>query len=142
MCLITKQKEPLIADNDIKVYKLLTVNSRSCFMNFKYIVDKLYETEFTFSDTEVTSFDRISNNELDKEFGEEWRGKVGTELKSIVDGFHAVLRIDRFDGIYSDDVIYVYECIVPKGSEYYLDNNDCIVSNKIIIKENLQKYPQ
>lgn len=130
MCLQTTWKEPKIAEEDWVVYKELKYdnwkerNIVSVYANFLYKIGKTYTTELAESD-DNGSYDMLAANVKNKY-------KVdGIEFKSIGQGFHAARTGVRID--YNFPGIFLAECIIPKGAEYYEDDSGLIVANKIKI---------
>lgn len=143
MCLITKQQKPFIAKRDMVVYKELSwVNheiARSIYEYFSYEIGKLYKTKIkalSYTDN-WASYDDKDSQYLDKYFDgwfTEKKVRVKNKLKCFGQGFHSVNKPSRFV-----DVDYtIYECTIPKGSEYYREPTGCIVSNQIIINKMLE----
>lgn len=151
MCLITTQKEPKIATEDIVVYKHANAYEdyvTSAFYGcFEYHFGELYETEI------MQSFSRQYHDDFD---GDALAQLMGTEHQEIVKmsyvtyaesfdkarkkhgmrsfgpGFHSVLKKDRLP---SSESLVIVECTIPKGAEYYIGISDLVVSNKIIVNK-------
>lgn len=108
MCWIDKQCIKYIANKDITVFKIMRkagINKCvSLVKEFEYKYEQLYT--------------------LDKEI------VVGfiDSLYIIHKGFHSYV-----EGAVGVNKNYTVKCIIPKGSEYYIDKDE-IVSNQIIIK--------
>lgn len=136
MCLVTKQKNPLIASEDITVYKLLTEGNYSEHQKFHYDEGVLYETEI-----------KNSNRHLfydwndEKEFKREKNIPIDTPIHKLNtydvlwlgQGFHSSTSAKRFNNIIGT----VHRCIIPKGSEYYLGWTELVISNKIVVYEEI-----
>lgn len=129
MCLITTQKKPLVATEDIKVYKLLNKDMSTLYVDYRYKPDILLKTQVRQSD-DWSCFDDIDYDYLNKNFKGWTRGHK--ELKCFGQGFHAALSIKRFLKTKSKSDI-IFPATVPKGSRYYLDATGLIVSNQIIV---------
>lgn len=120
MCLLTKQKEPLIAEEDIIVYKVFHSDNRSLCIGFDY--SPYINKKFDDSELEciVENYDYIF----------------------IYDGFiHSYTGIS-FALFYTyllnkrekEDAKYVVrECKIPKGSKYYKSDTDSEMASKSII---------
>ena len=54
----------------------------------------------------------------------------------IKEGYHSfeTLKIAR---LYTKEYCHIIECIIPKGSEYYINESRCIVSSNIIITDKI-----
>ena len=147
MCLATTQPGPLYAIENISVYKVITKRFHRDYLNqiiddnkielvapylgFKYEQGVLYETKILETDEEqmydyiaIRDFQRIKSQDI--------------PYKIIAEGFHSIYNIHRnlmspFElfGLYGPNGLF--RCMVPKGAEYYKDNTGLMVSNKIII---------
>lgn len=125
MCLVTHQTEPLIAQKDIRAYKLFRKDLSSPHQGFQYERGKLYKTEFTFEvpgrwNGEFHYYDHEAINYYEM---------IDPQL-SIEKGFHGAINISRL-GLKPHQIIIKY--IIPKGSKYYLDGTGLIVSDQILI---------
>lgn len=112
MCLVTSQSKPLIAKEDIVVYKCLFKQETtllSPYMEFEYKLRTLYEVSL---------------------------GVIICNDTTVVrEGFHAYYTKKHALHKWTNEV---YKCIVPKGSKYYLSKKfGEIVSDKLIIKRKL-----
>lgn len=128
MCLHTNQSKPFIAKEDITCYKIVNKISdtkvESDVMEFFYTLNKLYTIPEL----------KLVKSKI-----------IGSYFKKyiIAEGFHSYIQL-------SDAVIdckcelsllsstrIIVECIIPKGSKYFLGYNDyrfeCYCSDKIII---------
>jgi hypothetical protein len=140
MCLITKQSEPEILEEDLIVYKLLYKYGgkyHSPFTIFMYNLHELYQTKIQTSD-DFSFFDNIDRetfeNENTKDSGRSIRYKVLNNGYSVFgQGFHSALTMERLQTHHINDEIYI--CIIPKGSEIYTNSSGLVISNQIIIKE-------
>lgn len=138
MCLITTQKVPFIADRDIVCYKAIRERGGLLWAihqdHFRYDIDVLYETEIQEIKTgdRVFAFDRTDSMALgiyglyDKKLQK--MDELG--YVSYGPGFHSAQKPERFVENDPDDI---YECIIPAGSEYYVNPSGLMVSNKIKI---------
>lgn len=103
-----------IAERDISTYKLMALVlddwCRSLMMGFVYHYDTLYS---------MPSLNIIETKiEL----------PVSGTVYTIKEGFHSYI-----EGAVGVNKNYTVKCVIPKGSEYYIDKDE-IVSNQIIIK--------
>ena len=118
MCLTTNNTRKYIAEKDIICYKTVKIQGTqliSYWCNFKYELNKKYK---------IQALQPIS---------------VGNGDIRICEGFHSYIKLDTAEndllyGILYPVVEVVVKCIVPKGSEYYI-NSEEMVSNQIIIVE-------
>lgn len=119
MCLITNQTKPLIAGKDIKCYKFLKRYEgrlRSPFYTFVWEKGKL----------EKTILHKNGWGEVHKGFHAHMSKKI---LRKNIREKRAFRDIKRFQRIAKKVFI------IPKGSEYYMnENKEEIVSNQIIMK--------
>ena len=142
MCLITKQSEPIILREDLKVYKILLFrhgkNALSSFQRFEYELGKLYNTKIERSE-DIFAYDDIANKKY-------YNGTRSLDTRNIFyrdslnsygAGFHFIKTLKRCNRkeLYEDECIY--KCIIPKGSEVYFDETDLGVADQIIILKRL-----
>jgi len=59
MCLLTRQKKPIILKEDKVVYKILRDDMTAVYQDFLYELNKLYKTEIRISDDNF-AYDDIS----------------------------------------------------------------------------------
>lgn len=143
MCLITKQKQPIILKEDKVVYKILAENmyekeeARTLYSPapITYILGMEYHAPITFGDgIDVDVFDRLCMDAVD----EEWNVKPGyCEIKT---GFSFATTKERLRDALQSSVcitnnIHIYRCVIPKGSKVYYDDTGLGVSNCIIVKK-------
>lgn len=126
MCLTTKQKRPLIARKDIKVYKLVVKDSlnqkyTSLYQLFPYELNQVYE------ESENEENDEINSLLVYNKFGEGWFHSYRE---------YAIAFCDKIS-LYSifKNSLTILSCIIPKGTPYYIGVCDDICSKKIIITE-------
>lgn len=128
MCLLTRQKKPIILKEDKIVYKLLRGDMTAIYQNFSYSFDKVYKTDI-FIGSDNSAFDDIAM----KRYRVNAYGNLKPNVISIAKGFHAFTSIARIKKSYVCHKIY--KCTIPAGSEYYKDTTGLCVSNQIIINE-------
>ena len=159
MCLITSQKQALIAEHDFTVYKWLRVDRYSDgsvsysapYQKTEYILNELYTTEIgdVESNWDKCAFDSADKKALDNlykdsEGRDNWNpswysGDEPADVRYIGSGFHACFTLERAkatESIRTDKRIF--ECTIPAGSEYYLNPSNLIVSNNIIIHKEIE----
>ena len=110
MCWSSRKLNEQVATKDITAYKVVIFNTIGCtslFYKFNYEYNKLYTTSFT-----IQTFD----------FG-----------FHISEGFHSYKTISQARKLGRFYWEHIVKCIIPKGSHYYINNDDEIVSDKIII---------
>ena len=118
MCLLTNNLHKYIAEKDIVCYKIVNLRDNkiiSYWYDFIYELNRKYTTQVL-----QPIFTKKGNIYIEK-------------------GFHSYRNL----GIAKDYIYYdmfnllpeiIVKCIVPKGSEYYINNKE-MVSNQIIIVE-------
>ena len=115
MCLLTTQKVPKIAEEDITCYKVLNPDMTSFyFTEFNWVLGKLYETE-------IECCSKWDFNEVSKAFH---------SYKTLQDLMHGYFK--------SLSPCMMVKCTIPKGSVYYLGRQgemDGYASNKLIVNE-------
>lgn len=139
MCLRTKQNTPLIAEEDITVYKVV-----------QFITDKAKSAEIgkpfsyyvgAFRDEYVYEMDTVLESGLHYEepcYGESegFVHKGFHSLQSVTDTTK-LMNFMRGQKWFSDDAEpLIIACTIPKGSEYYVGDFDKKVSyasNKLIL---------
>lgn len=118
MCLcIDKSKnpnlKPLIANNDITVWKIINSNNISAIRDFKYIKNKKYKF--------------VKLNAL---------RHIHYDNAIIEAGYHAYRTRDMARYMKSDysceDHMKIVKFIIPKGAKYYFGTDGDIVSNTIV----------
>lgn len=130
MCWVTNSKpEAHVADSDIKVYKIVRQTPR------KNIVNSLYYV-YTYKIGELFEMDEkiIPGLVL-----------YSTPFQAYVinEGFHSYATFEKVKMEFEDGITLaidpgasmpvIVECIIPEGSRYYINNEDEVVSDKIII---------
>jgi hypothetical protein len=138
MCLLTNQKKPLIAECDIVVYKLLSENANPIFFGGRslYKLMKKYKTKVKRDKDDRSCFDDADSYALRKEFGDYIYNE---DVVSYSRGFHSAIYPYRFVEELSTPMHdrctkrVIFECIIPKGSEYYTNPSGLLVSNQIIV---------
>ena len=136
MCLVVhRDTQKKIAKEDITVYKELIYLSEyqvgAYYQDFEYVLNTFYKTEIKESEEQYhTCYDELDAQTLSLAYEDWTRNK---DLVSYAQGFHSAISQDRFKECWREDA-YIYECVIPKGSEYYENLSGLIVSNQIIIK--------
>lgn len=134
MCMFTLYKDPVIADHDIKCYKVVYLNYsdiyndepfKSMFYSFRYGIKKTYRLNEEFGpDTPVRSA-------ADKE-----KGLTGVYIYTLNKGFHSYSSMTAVLANYSGCRNAIYEeiilkCVIPEGSVYYKGMNGELCSDTI-----------
>lgn len=119
MCLLIDIKKhadhsdtlPLVAKQDITVYKMIFTNNESLYTFFKYKPNTLYRLR----------------KSLKIEYSQPLKQNV---KKTVEEGFHAFTKENGFTGL---NLPYkkLVKFTIPKGAKYYLGMNGDIVSTSI-----------
>lgn len=124
MCLITKQKEPLIAEEDIVVYKVFTSEDKSPYQEFDYTpyIGKLLTDT---APEEVVYIKDFNGNCIETEVSS---GFIHSYTKLI----KAIPIANMYEGR------KIRECIIPKGTRIFISEfGSQIASKSIIIGEEI-----
>jgi len=131
MCLITEQKEPFVAKEDITVYKTVEIDKgdkkgvySSYYGGFYYEFGKLYQDEMEADN----SFESYFGNIVIQVYGDYSLDKY----THVHRAFHSMI-FERL--AFSNRYLTIVECTIPKGSLYYEDKTGLIASNQIIINK-------
>jgi hypothetical protein len=145
MCLITEQTKAKTAKEDITCYKLVRIIAGKIHSPFFYHIwteNEIYkcklEVEKNIFFMGATTFDGI----VREKYNSMWKMNMTNllspnyKLNEVSSGFHAALTVKRFDtedirNNYASDFFQIAECVIPKGSKYFTDETDLIVSNQI-----------
>jgi hypothetical protein len=123
MCLVSRYKEPKVAEKDITVYKIVREVPRgysSHFEAFFYKSGKLYKTRMSKSNGGcLDTRERIETSHYTTKF-------------YIERGFHSAATKTRLKHLVDGDAIIV-KGTIPKGSLYYRNASNLLVSNQIIL---------
>lgn len=109
-----KTLKPKKATHDILVFKLLTPELKSPYKNFQYTLGKEFSAKIV------------------KKMNPSW----GEFAIVVNEGLHAWRTGERAQNL-SCNSRKCYPAIIPKGALYYIGDNDDIVSNKLIVYNNL-----
>ena len=123
MCLVSEEKDPFIAEEDIQCYKIFIPK------------DGFYITPYR-------EFSMLTNIEIEDFAEEHFTHVFGVTL--VESGyFHCCLNQRGINKIIKDlkkkapkgTIVKVLKTIIPKGTKYYLGQHDDICSKKLIIYE-------
>lgn len=136
MCLITN-KQVKIAQEDIEIFKVLSKNLKSPFIQFQYKFDKSYFQPLSKTKDSYSTCCRIDYEYITNNYGYNYYKKIDEGiLTAYKEGFHGSTKLDNSRYLSSQlDERQIFKCIIPKGSEYVEDFVGFIISNQIIIKE-------
>ena len=136
MCLLTYQKEPIILEEDKIVWKKMDKFEDkifSVYFNFRWELNKLYEIEIKTTNYFVQTYDTIQYDRyFDTEINNYRKGTI-----KLTKGFHSFNNKEYAIEDTKSSYYYLFECKIPKGSEYYEDETGLCISNKIIIIKQL-----
>lgn len=146
MCtVITKQQWgfPLIAKEDIIVYKqgVMSIAEptvfRCRFQNFKYLPDVVYTADIHPAGIKT----RCVSDSIE----DDYRNEINAKDRFYIEkGFHSFATFERAEPIFNFG-IHIGKFIIPKGSEYYKNGCENVVSNYIIFKKFInekEEYPR
>ena len=139
MCLTTLQKKPMVAKEDIKVYKvLLAVFNKKDNSIIKYITP-FYGMEFKRGVNIPESNESFNDCEDEKNGG--WLHSFSDEYTAF--SFHKqpsiIERTNAFNCLFDDERHYkpvVFEMTIPIGAKYFVGIHNDICSDKIVWNEN------
>jgi hypothetical protein len=137
MCLITRQIDPLVANEDIPILKYCDIDEgiiTSHYWDFVYKLGKLYRQELLVDNEPNTFFGCIVSDVYN--FGFDSFEEVCSKLTNVHDGLHALLPNHLHS--YLNRKINI-KGIIPKGSLYYIDETGLIVANQMILEEIIKK---
>lgn len=135
MCLITEQKEPFIAKEDIIVYKEVFKIGKNIYKSiynpFIWKLNKLYKVKL------IKEPKNIHSSFHDDKSRTYYFYVPEHLLISISEGFHSMDKnrakeAKSFNKKYGYDGV-VIECKIPKASLYYKDETGLYVSNQLIM---------
>ncbi len=123
MCLVSETIEPFIAENDINCYKILLSQ------NGQYI-------------TPYRNFHILFNIEMNDECEEKFTDVFGVRL--VESGYfnsclnkqgiiHVINELKR--KLPKGTTVKIFKALIPKGTKYFLGQNNDICSKKLIIYE-------
>jgi hypothetical protein len=133
MCFIVelKHSDHFIAKKDIVCYKILNE-----FCRHEWIDD---EPKTVFKIVSPFKGFTYELNNLYKLFSPLMEINNGFSEHTIQEGFHSYTKLRIAKNITHSNCESVFKCIIPKGSEYYVnDLYNEYVSNQIIIKEKIR----
>lgn len=135
MCWEGNKNKKNIANNDILCYKILkrTENSSelmSEYFTFVYELKKLYKTQICTRRSWIDD-DKISIHEGFHSYSKDVVIKLHNYKSNATVSVFSGYRLFSHDFINCEPVLV--ECIIPKGSIYYKNGSNEIVSNQIII---------
>lgn len=127
MCLFTKQKEPLIAQEDIKCFKILREESGQWITPYRDYPIK-FNIELTSEDNEKDTLLKVFGfYQVDKGYFHSCNSKESA-IKYMQD-----IKITYTRRKYKCPPLTAFKAIIPKGSKYYIGAGEDLCSNKLII---------
>jgi len=136
MCLHTTQLKPIILDEDLIVYKELKIREGekagifSPIRYYQWNLNELNETKITILPVGST-YDILASANVD------YMRENDIKYITIGEGFHSFKSKDRCHELYVNTYFYLFKCLIPKSSEVYYDATGLVVSNQLIILEQL-----
>lgn len=146
MCLITQQTKPSIATKDIEVHKYLlpTFNKEEftsiLFKNYVYKLGVLNKTNIE-ENSEYLFADSYAQKVVRK-IHPYFSGTTCNvyDFFSYGQGFHSFIKNRKGEINRNNPEAVLVECVIPKGSKYYLDlSKTLLISNQIIIKKQINQ---
>ena len=143
MCLITEQKETEILKEDLIVYKRFKLYKgeirpwcRRFYEKFIYNVGKIHK--------QPLGIDNHYESHHDSQVVNAYPSWQSASYTHVHEGFHAALTYERLgkkgerrNNDTNVAVDYDYVCIIPKGAKVFKDKTGLIVTNTIILKEEI-----
>lgn len=129
MCLITEQRNPLVATEDKVVYKAVKVFMdyiSSVYHEFRWTLGKIESTEFEIKAGGFGGYaDSVSMDAYEEIYDD--------YLISISRGLHTASSKQRAVEVvpFESENCSLAECTIPKGAEYYEDLTGLLVSNQL-----------
>ena len=145
MCWTSKNElTKLIADKDIECYKIfrfedITFKQKSIF-KFKFGKKKIIQLISLFKKYKYIPYKKQQIIDLKPietsyfPYGFEDYGIIGYEINV---GYHSYSTIEKAKGYLFFGNEVVIKCIIPKGTEYYINNYNEIVSSTIIVTDQI-----
>lgn len=143
MCWATRNElTKLIADKDIECYKNFRLNDiilkQKSIFKFKFGKKKITQLISLFKEYKYKPYKKQKIIDLKPieisyfPYGFEDFGIIGYKINA---GYHSYTSIKSAKEkiFYPDEVII--KCIIPKGTEYYINNDNEIVSSTIIVTD-------
>ena len=125
MCLISKYKKAFIADEDIYCYKILSMNSRGEYRTH-YLKQPVNDSIINGNET----FKAIGDEEIVKQQYKSifsYRYHIGKGFIHTYDRKRAIVQRCNWHSLYNK----IFECVIPKGTKYYMGENDDYASKEI-----------
>ena len=145
MCLITKQKEPIILKKDLKVWKVVNEGEgekdvRSLSFYFRYKLNKQYNQHLLMDNHPETYADDIVSEHYKFHKPSNTFNQVASKMTNVHQGFHFYKTLKRLNRAYhkerrKQNYYVVIKCTIPKGSEVFYDETGLGVANQIIINK-------
>ena len=125
MCLYSKELEPYIADRDITCYKVVSVRGGKYYTPF--VGRRIFKRHIIGRDLYCAHGKSVAENSSDI-----WYFANSPQFFLVRKGF--IHTYGRADVAFSKMCLNreVYECIIPKGSEYYKDYETCELASTAI----------
>ena len=127
MCWITNiTPQSKLAEEDIPVFKIVRKSLRAYYQEFQYSIGRVFKTEINVPI--FNSYEIFFINEGFHSYSAKECTAITTEesYKPIIKVYHTFYKL----GSYIDACIL--ECVIPKGSVYYLNGRGEYVSDHIL----------
>lgn len=141
MCLYSRKREPFIAEEDIPCYKELFRTSRNVYVSpyqrmkytiggFNYPMDE--PKEIKRDEYSYIMFGRIVYV-IDSGYLHCYADVKKNEKR--------IRNVKENQNSCNTDHLYIFDCYIPKGSEYYISTDGCeICTNKLFVKPLEKEY--
>ena len=136
MCLITRQTEPFIAEQDITVYKGVQANRFSIVYfnkDVKYTDGATIKAEIKESlgdsDRDILAADSTASMHYKTGLYTFRGGNQTHGLKAYGAGIHVYMNLARASWACST----VLKCIIPAGTAYYIDETGLGITEKLVV---------
>lgn len=137
MCVLIKNKKPLVATEDMTCYKTFRVKNKEAYYPLWRAVK-----DFTYHIGEIKEEENIEADIIECKFH--------PNLYETRTGFYSyqelnpgwINHLHNLFKLIKNDNIQTFKCIIPKGSLYYSETGSYgteLVSNKIMLKELVDK---
>ncbi len=144
MCLVIPiDAEPMTAETDITVYKILRADGGSFvspYMGTHYHIGDTYRTEM--GEDDILAFDSRNSDYLSRTIGHDWWDRSDI-LKAIGKGIHSVSDPSRLCGdVYiglGQEKAALVQCTIPVGANYYDDGDLCMVSDTLRVDREIAR---
>ena len=123
MCLVTYMNHPLVADVDLMVYKVLTLDNYSPYKDMKYKYGKNVAEGYGYTYPKICTLDGQATYEIE-----------GGYLHAFLEWKDAIALTYQLKRTYDKRCFKVVEMYIPKGSKYWLGNYGDVCCDTLLWK--------